>query len=294
MIRFAYQLLVRLLAPVVFGLFLWRGLRDRGYWQGLHERLGFGERLSRPSIWVHAVSVGEVQAATALLKSLKERYPDTPVILTTGTPTGRARAQAVMGQDIHLRYLPYDSPGAVGRFFDRARPQVAIIIEKELWPNLYRECGLRGVPLVLASATVSPRSVGRYRRLVVLFRETLSHGLVIAAQSAEDAARFVEIGAPPERTHVVGNIKFDARLPVEALQQGKSWRRDYGADSCLTVVAGSTYELEERALLEASRALRAVGIEHVLVLAPRHPPRFDAVAQSLQDAGVRWVRHSQT
>ncbi len=292
MIQFVYQLLVRLLAPFVFGLFLWRGLRDRGYWQGLHERLGLGQRLSKPSIWVHAVSVGEVQAATSLLKALAARYPQSPLVLTTGTPTGRARALANLGKDVELRYLPYDSPGAVARFFDRANPKIAIIIEKELWPNLYRECGLRKVPLVLASAAVSSRSVGRYRRLVVLFRETLSHGLVIAAQSAEDAARFIEIGAPPARTHVVGNIKFDAVLPFDAAQQGKAWRTHYHAESCFTLVAGSTYEAEERALLQASAALQAAGIAHLLVIAPRHPPRFEAVAQRLQAVGVDFVRHS--
>lgn len=292
MIQFAYQFLVRLLAPFVFGLFLWRGLRDRGYWRGLHERLGFGQRLSEPSIWVHAVSVGEVQAATSLLRALAARYPQIPLVLTTGTPTGRARALANLGDDVELRYLPYDSPGAVARFFDRVRPKIAIIIEKELWPNLYRECGLRKVPLVLASAAVSPRSVGRYRRLVVLFRETLSHGLVIAAQSTEDAARFIEIGAPASRTHVVGNIKFDAVLPLDAVQQGKSWRTHYHAESCFTLVAGSTYEAEERALLQTSAALQAAGIVHLLVIAPRHPPRFEAVAQRLQSAGVDFVRHS--
>lgn len=293
MIQFAYQLLVRLLAPFVFVLFLWRGLRDRGYWHGLHERLGLGQRLERPSIWVHAVSVGEVQAATSLLKALAARYPATPLLLTTGTPTGRARARANLGDSVVLRYLPYDSPGAVARFFDRVRPKVAIIIEKELWPNLYRECGLRKVPLVLASAAVSPRSVGRYRRLVVLFRETLSHGLVLAAQSAEDAARFIEIGAPPARTHVVGNIKFDAVLPPDARQQGQSWRSHYHAESCFILVAGSTYEPEERALLQVSKTLQAAGVEHLLVIAPRHPPRFEAVAQRLQSAGVDFLRHSQ-
>lgn len=289
---FAYQLLIYALSPFALLWFVWRGLRDRAYWQDLPQRLGFGQRLSRPSIWVHAVSVGEVQAAIPLLNALAERYPDYALVLTTVTPTGRQRGQAVLGEKWQLRYLPYDLPGAVKRFFDRIQPRVAIIIEKELWPNLYRECGQRKVPLVLASAAVSPRSVGRYRRLVVLFRETLSHGLVIAAQSADDAARFVQIGAPPERTHVVGNIKFDATLPVDIAEQGRAWRRRYGAVSRLTIVAGSTYEQEERALLAASDALKQAGIEHLLVLAPRHPARFDAVARALQQSGKAYVRHS--
>lgn len=292
MIRLAYQILVHALSPFVMLWFIWRGLHDRAYWHGLPQRLGFGQRLTRSSIWIHAVSVGEVQAAIPLLNALAERYPDHALVLTTVTPTGRLRGQAAFGDRVELRYLPYDLPGAVGRFFDRVQPKVAIIIEKELWPNLYRECGRRNVPLVLASAAVSPRSVARYRRLVVLFRETLSHGLVIAAQSADDAARFVEIGAPAERTHIVGNIKFDASLPAGAVETGRAWRAHYGAESRFVVVAGSTYEFEERALLEASEMLKRAGIESLFVLAPRHPTRFDAVAQALSRSGIPFLRHS--
>jgi 3-deoxy-D-manno-octulosonic-acid transferase len=290
----AYQLLIYALSPFALLWFVWRGLRDRAYWQDLPQRLGFGQRFSRPSIWVHAVSVGEVQAAIPLLNALAERYPDYALVLTTVTPTGRQRGRAILGEKWQLRYLPYDLPGAVKRFFDRIQPRVAIIIEKELWPNLYRECGRRKVPLVLASAAVSPRSVARYRRLVVLFRETLSHGLVIAAQSADDAARFVEIGAPPERTHVVGNIKFDATLPIDIAEKGRAWRQRYGAVSRLTIVAGSTYEQEERALLAASDALKQAGVDNFLVIAPRHPARFDAVARALQQSGKPYARHSLT
>lgn len=293
MIRLAYQCLVYLLAPGVFLVFLWRGLRDRGYWRGLPERLGFGRGFSRPVIWVHAVSVGEVQAAIPLLQGLAARYPDEVLLLTTATPTGRARAQATLGERVHLRYLPIDLPGAVARFFDRVRPRIAIIIEKELWPNLYRECGLRGVPLVLASATVSPLSVKHYRRLSVLFRETLSHGMLIAAQSEEDAGRFRAIGAPPERTHVVGNLKFDRVPPSEVRASGAAWRKHYGAETRQVIVAGSTHAAEEQAMLAAYRELRAAGLDLLLVLAPRHPARFAAVAQELRRAGVVWVRHAE-
>ncbi|NJS40108.1 MAG: hypothetical protein HC783_15080, partial [Rhodobacteraceae bacterium] len=132
-------------------------------------------------------------------------------------------ARLLFGDQVLLRYVPFDLPGAVRRFFDRVQPRLAMILETELWPNLYGECGRRSVPLVLASARVSPRSVGKYRRLTSLFRKTLSYGIVIAAQSEPDAERFRSIGAAPERTHVTGNIKFDFQPPegIEAL--GRRW-----------------------------------------------------------------------
>ena len=189
--RFIYIVLAYLLAPVVIGVMLWRGLRDRSYWQNLGERFGYGVPPNgTDGIWVHAVSVGEVQASAALVRSLRDKYPELPIVLTTVTPTGAERARAQFGDTVHVRFVPYDLPGSVRRFFDRVKPRLAIILETELWPNLYNECGRRGVPLVLASARISPRSVDRYRRLASLFRETLSHGIVIAAQSEGDAERF--------------------------------------------------------------------------------------------------------
>src|SRR5262245_9573188 len=201
--RFVYIVLAYLLVPIAFGMVVWRGFRDRDYWRNLRQRFGFGPPAAGPrSIWVHAVSVGEVQASAALVRALRARYAHVPLVLTTVTPTGEQRARALFGTDVDVRYVPYDLPGCVRRFFDRVRPQLAVILETELWPNLYHECGQRGVPLVLASARISPRSLGRYRLLVSLFRETLSHGIVIAAQGASDARRFESIGANPSRTHV--------------------------------------------------------------------------------------------
>ena len=156
-----------------------------GYRRRIGERFGFGmPRLARTSIWVHAVSVGEVQAAAPLVRALLKRHPDVPLVITTMTPTGSERVRALFGDSVVHSYVPYDLAGAVRRFFDWARPMLAIIMETELWPNLYHECGQRRVPLVLASARVSLRSVRRYRRLIPLFRDTLSHGIVIARADA--------------------------------------------------------------------------------------------------------------
>ena len=283
-----YNLLIRIVAPLAFLFELWRGLRDPSYRERRSERLGLGAVLAQDTIWVHAVSVGEVQASAPLVRELIARHPGTPVVLTTVTPTGAARCRLLYGDRVQHRYVPLDMPGAVARFFDRIRPRVAIIIETELWPNLYAECGRRGVPLVLASARISPRSVRRYRWLVPLFRETLSHGIVIAAQSESDAQRFISIGANPQRTHVTGNIKFDFQLQDDVRPKGEAWRRDEALERPVWV-AGSTHEGEESILLEAHAALRRTRPDALLVLVPRHPGRFAEVGQLLDRRGVEWV-----
>lgn len=292
MMRFIYLTAIYLLAPIAWLALAWRGLREPSYRQGLTQRFGFGATVAAPSIWVHAVSVGEVQAAASLVQALRARYPDIPLTLTTVTPTGAARARALFGTGVDVRYVPYDLPGSVRRFFARVQPRVAVILETELWPNLYRACGTRGVPLVLASARISPRSVGRYRMLASLFRETLSHGIVIAAQGEGDAERFRAIGSDPAKTHVVGNIKFDLGLPSDIRERGARCRAAHAANGRFLWVAGSTHEGEEEATIEAQRAMEAAGVPNLLVIAPRHPPRFGAVADLLASRGIRYARRS--
>jgi len=286
--RYLYNLLIYLAAPLAFLMELWRGVRDPSYRERRSERLGFGPPLDGESIWIHAVSVGEVQASAPLVRALLARHPGVPVVMTTVTPTGAARCRLLFGDAVRHRYVPLDMPGAVARFFDRIRPQVAIIIETELWPNLYAECGRRRVPLVLASARISPRSVRRYRRLVSLFRETLSHGIVIGAQSQADADRFLSIGANPARTHVTGNIKFDFELQPDVQPRGAAWRQSQ-APARPVWVAGSTHEGEEAILLEAHAMLRRTQPDALLVLVPRHPGRFGEVGQLLERRGVQWI-----
>lgn len=287
-----YLVLTWLLTPYLLLHLYWRSLSSPGYRQRIGERFGYGPaRLGQPSIWVHAVSVGEVQAAAALVRSLLDRYPGRPLVLTTMTPTGSERARALFGDRVVHSYLPYDLAGAVRRFFTWARPQLAIIMETELWPNLYHESGRRGVPLVLASARVSPRSVGRYRRLLSLFRETLSHGIVIAAQTEADAERFRALGASPERTHVTGNIKFDFRLPEDVLTLGGEFRARH-APGRPVWIAASTHAGEEGAVLAAHQAVLARRPDALLLWVPRHPERFPAVAAQLERAGLPFVTRS--
>jgi 3-deoxy-D-manno-octulosonic-acid transferase len=287
-LRFVYILIAYLLSPVVVGALALRGVRDNSHWRDFSQRFGFGADTAGNCIWVHAVSVGEVQAAAPLVEAVLARFPQFPLVLTTVTPTGRARAQALFKGRVDVRYVPIDLPGSVRRFFDRVRPKLAVILETEIWPNLYHRCGRLGVPLVLASARISPRSVNRYRQLVGLFRETLSHGIFIAAQSAEDAERFRSIGANAERTHVVGNIKFDFGYPSDIAARGHDLRRMLGAERPVWV-AGSTHAKEEEALIDAHERLRERFPNALLVLVPRHPPRFPDVAGMLKSRGVRYV-----
>jgi 3-deoxy-D-manno-octulosonic-acid transferase len=291
-VRFLYRLAVYLAAPVISAMLLWRGLRDRSYWRNFSQRFGFGARLAPHGVWLHAVSVGEVQACAALVGALYRRHPDVPLTVTTFTPTGAARARALFGHFAQVRYVPYDLPGAVRRFFARVEPRLAVIFETELWPNLYRECARRRIPLVLASARVSARSASRYRRLGTLFRDTLAHAAVVAAQDAGDAERFRVLGADPASTHVTGNIKFDFELPPDIAARGARLREQYARNRPLWV-AGSTHGgTEEQAVLGAHRSVCVTQPAALLVLAPRHPPRFADVAQALRQAGVRFVRRS--
>jgi 3-deoxy-D-manno-octulosonic-acid transferase len=293
-LRYLYSLLTYIAAPLFSVVLFWRGLRDRSYWQNFSERFGFGAAVTNSPIWVHAVSVGEVQASAALVNTLAGRYPDIPIVVTTFTPTGAARARALFKDRAQVRYLPYDLPGAVRRFFARVRPRLAVIFETELWPNLYHECGRRRVPLVLASARLSPRSVGRYRRLGALFRETLSRGVVVAAQGEADATRFRSLGSDPGTTYVTGNLKFDFSVPEDIVERGRSLRGYYAAGRPIWV-AGSTHGGgEEESLIEAQKIIRAREPRALLVMAPRHPNRFGEVAALLVGRGVRFIRRSQT
>ncbi len=292
--RLLYLAAIYLAAPVISAMLALRGLRDRSYWRNFGERFGLGPSAAGSPIWVHAVSVGEVQAATALVLALRQRYPETPVLVTTFTPTGAARARASLRDAAEVRFLPFDLPGSVRRFLDRTRPRLAVIIETELWPNLYRQCRLRRIPLIIASARLSRRSIDRYRRLGALFRETVRGGVVVAAQAEADADRFRALGAAAERTHITGNLKFDLTLPPDIHERGRTLRGHYAPGRAVWV-AGSTHGGgEEEAVLEAHRYADAARSGALLVLAPRHPNRFDEVAGWLERQGVAFIRRSRS
>jgi 3-deoxy-D-manno-octulosonic-acid transferase len=291
MIRAIYSLLMVLIAPVAFAIVLLRGFRDRAYWDHPGERFGWGGRVAAPALWLHAVSLGEVAAAAELVRALRARHPGTPFVLTTATPTGRARALALFGNEVDIRFLPYDTPGSVRRFLDRIRPRVAIILETELWPNLVLSCRRRDIPVVFASARLTANSLSLYRRFGSLFRDTVAASAMIAAQSPDDAERFIAVGADPERTRVVGNAKFDIRPGASALEKGRELRRSH-LGSRPVWIAGSTHAGEEEKVLAAHSELLLTNRDLLLLLVPRHPQRFESVAVLLTRLGISFDRRS--
>ena len=276
--RFFYNLLTYLLYLPYVGYWLVRGTTNRAYLQRIGERLGIGYPQLDRCIWIHAVSVGEVVAAVPLIRALGKRYPDRPLLVTTVTPTGAARVASLFGDEVHHTYIPFEAPAVVNRFFEATNPEIALVLETEIWPNLYRGCGVRDIPLILVSARISPKSVRSYRRLLPLFRETLSHGIIIAAQSDADAKRFVSLGAAPERTRVTGNIKFDVELPPDLAVRGQELRAQLFGERPVWIAA-STHEGEEEIVLDAQCKLLQVIPDLLLVLLPRHPQRFAGVRE---------------
>ncbi len=279
--RFLYNVLTYILLLPYAAFWVVRGLGNRVYFERLGERFGFGLPKLERCIWIHAVSVGEVQAAVPLVRALASAYPETPLLITTVTPTGAARAEALFGDFALHAYLPFEFPHAVNAFFERVRPVAALVMETEIWPNLYRGCGIREIPLILVSARISPRSVPGYRKLLPLIRETLSHGIIIAAQSGADAERFLALGASPDRTCVMGNIKFDVEPLPGIAEAGRDERRRLFGERPVWIAA-STHEGEEEQVLEAHRVLRATFPDLVLLLVPRHPQRFAAVRDLIE------------
>jgi len=291
-VRRLYTLLLYLSLPLIVPAMALRAWRERSGFAGWRQRFGFGAQRAGGGIWVHAASVGEAQAAAILIEALRA-LPRSPgeITLTCMTATGRARARALL-PDIEVRYAPYDLPGCVRRTLQRLRPRLLIVVETELWPNLLHQAAHAAVPILLASARISPRTTRWYQRLAGLLQPALHDQVSVAAQSAADAERFLQLGVPPERVQVSGNLKFDRAVAVDLPARGAALRARYAPARPLWV-AGSTQEGEEPIVLSAHRQLRERLPQARLVLAPRYPQRFDAVVALVQAAGLGVARRSR-
>jgi 3-deoxy-D-manno-octulosonic-acid transferase len=284
MARWLYTLLFYLAMPLIWLRLFWRSRGQPEYRQHLCERLGYGPSAAEePCIWLHAVSVGETRAAAPLVEALLAAHPGQRLLLTHMTPTGRAAASELLQrhpQRLLQAYLPYDLPGACERFLDRFQPSLGLLMETEIWPNLIAAAKRRHLPLLLVNARLSARSQRGYRRLRALIEPALSSLIAVAAQSAADAARLQSLAAHP--VAVVGNLKFDVTPAADKLALGRQWRQAIGKRPVL--LAASTRDGEEALLLTALASLRIDDL--LLLLVPRHPQRFDEVAQLLADLAL--------
>lgn len=293
MLHFFYSLFFRIALPFVLLRLWWIGRANPEAFVRWQERLGYVEASDEPVIWVHAVSVGETIAAAPLVKALLRRNPDIPVLMTAMTPTGSARAKALFGDQVRYAFSPYDTPGAVRRFVDRVRPRALVIMETELWPNMIALSEQRDVPIFLINARLSARSARGYERVASLVRPLLRSIRWIAAQADEDAGRFLRIGARPESVSVTGSIKFDVEISDEIRSAASALRQQLGADRPVWIAA-STHEGEDRQILEAHQQIMTEHPSTLLVIVPRHPERFDDVAQLGDSMGLAVRRRSAT
>ncbi len=290
--RALYSGLLTLLTPLAFARLAWKGRSNLDYRARWGERLGFSARFPvKPRLWVHAVSVGEVIAATPLIRAWQAQHPDWAILVTTTTPTGSAQLRRVFGKTIEHVYLPYDLPGAVRRFFERTQPTRGVIMETELWPNLFAEARQRGIPLILANARLSERSLRGYAKVRPLVADTLHALDWIAARDAHDVARFIALGASPDKVEALGNLKFDLQIAPEARKRGAKWRELFGKER-LVWIAASTHPGEEEQVLAAHQQVMAQYRDALLLLAPRHPERADDVVRLLQAQGFVLARRS--
>jgi 3-deoxy-D-manno-octulosonic-acid transferase len=293
-LKILYTTLFFVCIPLLIVRLIWRGFSTPAYWQRWAERFGFGSNFNHdaPIIWIHAVSVGEVEACRPLVKQLQTEFPSHKLLITTMTPTGSERVKLLFENSVFHCYLPYDLPFAIQRFLNRTNPEFGIIMETEIWPNLLLCCQKRNIPLVLANARLSERSAKGYARFAQ-FIKTILHSLpLIAAQSQDDRQRFIELGAKSENVHAIGNLKYEMTLPASLTEQADAMRHIWGRNRPVWVAA-STHDGEEEMVINASRQVRAHFPDLLLIIVPRHPQRFDRVATLANKAGFKTLRRSE-
>lgn len=290
--RFSYSCLFYGLLPFIFIKLWWRGRLNPVYRQAWGERLGYVKSVKppQPCICLHAVSVGETMAARPLIEQLLIRYPEYKLWITSTTPTGAATVERLLGTRVERSYLPYDTPAAVQRFLRKVQPQLLLIMETELWPNLYAACAQAKIPLVVVNARLSERSARGYARVQGLTRETLANISLLAAREQQDAERFLALGAVPKQLKVLGNIKFDAPIATELRTQAIELRRAWGER--LVWVAASTHQGEDEFILQTHKELLRQFPDLLLILVPRHPERFAEVAVLCEQAQLKYQRRS--
>ena len=291
--RTLYSFLWYLLLPFLF-LRLWlRGRKAPAYRLRWKERMAWGYRPGtlKNSLWVHAVSVGETLAAAPLIERLLADYPDVPLLVTTTTPTGSERVQALFGDRVTHVYCPWELPTALTRFMRAFDPQLVIVLETELWPNLCAAVKRHGAKLMLMNGRLSEKSYRGYGKLPRLIRPMMARFDALAVQTRVEAERYMALGAWPERVYPIGSVKFDMTLDTVVKQAASQLRVSFGDRPVW--IAASTHPGEDAPVLAAHKTLRAQKPDALLILVPRHPERFDGVADQVREAGLSVARRSQ-
>ena len=299
--RFIYSALLYLATPLVMLRLFLLARKAPAYRQRWRERFGFFPSLpkDKPVIWVHSVSVGETIASAPMVRELLERYPEHRVLVTTMTPTGSDRVKALYGNlpgdRVRHVYCPYDLPDAQNRFLNKVKPELALIIDTELWPNTIAACHKRGIPVIIVNARLSERSARGYARMKGLVSTMLKQITMVACQSKDDGERFTRLGLPLQQLTITGSVKFDLSVSPDVIKQGKhlksTWEEGLGRPS-IVITAASTHEGEDQQILDAFNSLREQYDNLLLVLVPRHPERFDAVNELIKSSSCNVVRHS--
>ncbi|MGI0118019.1 lipid IV(A) 3-deoxy-D-manno-octulosonic acid transferase [Zooshikella sp. RANM57] len=294
--RLFYTLLFYSLMPFVLLRLSYRAIKAPDYAKRWGERFGrFASRdLSRPAIWVHSVSVGETIAAIPLINKLKECYPQHQLVVTTMTPTGSAQVKSKLGDQVFHVYAPYDLPGAVQRFLTKIQPELAIMMETELWPNIIAACDAQEIPVILANARLSQKSANGYGKFRSLVEPMLSQLSLVAAQDQASANRFKDLGVESDKVSVTGSIKFDLQPDHAQVTTGQGLRLQWLEQSKKQTVwvAASTHPGEDELVLAAHQQLLKSHPDSLLILVPRHPERFNQVAALLEQNGVNYIRRT--
>ena len=252
----------------------WRGIKAPAYRCRWRERFAlYNKKFPQGVIWFHAVSVGEAEALFPLVRQIQKQHPDAKLLITTTTPTGSARVKAVMRETVEHVYLPYDVPDAVNRFMQCFKPKLAVIMETEIWPNLFVYCGKNDIPLYIINARLSEKSSRGYQKIPSLVHPALAAINLIATQTQDDAERFIAIGADSEKVLTLGNIKFDVEIPQTTIAQGLQIKADLFRGRFVWMIA-STHKDEEAIFLEIYKEIKKKIPELLLVIVPRHPERF--------------------
>ncbi|MFT5140742.1 MAG: 3-deoxy-D-manno-octulosonic-acid transferase [Lysobacterales bacterium] len=285
--RFLYSIAFYLSIPFILLHFALRGLKDKAYLGRWKERFAYYDQPSREGgIVIHAASVGELNAAESLIRSLAESLQPSSLTITTFTPTGSARAQSLLNADMVHFYAPLDLPGAIKRFFEYTKPRLLIIMETEIWPNLLHEANSRNIPVLMANARMSGKSFISYRRFSSLTEGALSKVNYVAAQSNKDLNRLVACGVNPDRIQVVGNMKFDLRIPPGLKEKAVTLRQHWNKERPV-IIAGSTHAEDDIAVLTAFGSVLKAYPDTLLILVPRHPERFIEAADLSAQMGYK-------